>query len=189
MKAASYAAVDDKDKSLPPNLIPRCKNSGITPDHDVTVQPGADGYIYSSSVSQQCGIDSVCIIPFETTLLISASIDVGALIVRGNVEWNDDTQIDASAFLCSGFVAVEGNGKWEMNLQEKEAYIYIKDNGATHSHLRTRAFGSYAASSSDYPLIEMNGRELARTWSLLANPLIQGDDTMQLMHNPKLMGW
>jgi hypothetical protein len=114
---------------------------------------------------------------------------LGALIVKGVVEWNNDTQDDPSAFLCAGYVAVEGHGKWDMDLQDKDAFIYIKDNGAIHSSLRSRAFGSHASADSDYPIIDINGRELVRTWSLLSEPIQTGDDKVELMHNAHLMKW
>ena len=42
---------------------------------------------------------------------------------------------------------------------------------------------------TDYPIIDIKGRELKRTWSVLANPIKIGDDSIKLMHNPNLMGW
>ena len=188
MNAASYSAISDEGK-VPPNLMSECKNNWNPPTRDIIVLPAENGYVSSSQVSQQCGSSSMCIIPLGVTYQVDSSINLSALVVQGSVEWTDDTQVDTRAFLCAGFVAVEGHGKWMMDLQDKDAFIYLKDNGATHSHLRTRAFGSYAASSNDYPMIDINGRELVRTWSLLAEPLKQNDVTLKLMHNPYLMGW
>ena len=188
MQAASYSVLQDANK-LPPDLITVCKNDEVAPTYNVTVQPGVDGYVTSSQVSQQCRNDSICIIPFGTTFQFDESINLAALTVKGNVEWTDATQLDSRAFLCAGYVSVEGHGKWEMNLQQKDGFIYLKDNGAIHHHLRTRAFGSYAMTPSDYPVIDITGREIVRTWSLLSNPLKKGEDFIRLMHNPNLMGW
>ena len=184
IQAASYA-VADGDLPLELNV---CKNNQSPPTREVTIQ-ASSGVVDSSTVSGQCGDDSICIIPIGTTLQVDTSLNLGALIVMGAVEWNDDTQVHPSAFVCAGYVAVEGHGKWDMDLQAKDAYIYIKDNGAVHHHLRSRAFGSYAATDSDYPMIDINGRELVRTWSLLSNPIQSGDDKITLMHNAHLMGW
>jgi hypothetical protein len=107
----------------------------------------------------------------------------------GVVEWSDDTQLNPSAFMCAGYIAVEGFGKWEMDLQSKDAFVYVKDNGAVHSKLRSRGFGSVALNNGDYPIINIKGRDLARTWSLLSKPLNQGDGRIELMHNAILMGW
>ena len=184
MQAASYA-IADGDLPLELNV---CKNDNNSPPtREVTIQ--SDSVVDSSLISGQCGTDSVCIIPIGTTLQVDTSLNLGALIVRGAVEWSDDTQVHPSAFLCAGYVAIEGSGMWDMNLQVKDAFIYIKDNGAVHHHLRSRAFGSYAATDSDYPMIDINGRELVRTWSLLSTPVQSGDAKIALMHNAHLMGW
>ncbi len=135
---------------------------------------------------------------------MTTNLNVGALIIRGSLEWNDSTlhvpatntntnstSTPSSSFLCSGYIAVENNGSWNMNvkLNSHTAWIYIKDNGATHPTLRTRAFGAYASNSNESPTIDIQGRELVRTWSLLSQPLQLGQTTMKLMHNPLLMKW
>lgn len=184
MQASTYA-VADEDLPLEMNV---CKNNQGPPSHEVTVQ-ASNGLLNSSEVSDQCGDDSVCVIPLGTTLQVTGNLNLGALIVRGIVEWSDSTQLYPSAFVCAGYAVVEGLGKWDMTLQEKDAYIYLKDNGAVHPTLRSRAFGSATTTDSDYPVVEIAGRELNRTWSLLSNPIQAGDDTMTLMHNANLMGW
>ena len=185
IQAASYAVADG---DLPLELDV-CKNNHSPPTRNVTVQASSTGVVNSSSVSNQCGNDSVCIIPIGTTLEVDTGLNLGALIVRGTVEWNDGTQVQPSAFVCAGYVAVEGHGKWDMDVQTKNAVVYIKDNGAVHHGLRSRAFGSYAEADSDYPIIDITGREMVRTWSLLSNPIQSGDDKIDLMHNAHLMGW
>ena len=107
----------------------------------VVDQADAAGFVNSTEVFNQCGDDSVCVIPLNTTFQVDGNINLGALIVRGTVEWNDLTQSSNSMFLCARYVAVEGQGKWWMDLQERDAFIYVKDNGYEHHHLRSRAFG------------------------------------------------
>mmetsp|Transcript_15892 Transcript_15892/g.33623 ORF Transcript_15892/g.33623 Transcript_15892/m.33623 type:complete len:226 (+) Transcript_15892:504-1181(+) len=184
IQAASYAVADE---NLPLDMDV-CKSNHNPPTREVTLQV-SNGIADSATVAGQCGNDSTCIIPLGTTLQVDTSLNLGALIVRGTVQWNDDTQVNPSAFICAGYVAVEGQGKWDMDLQVKDAYIYIKDNGAVHHHLRARAFGSYASTATDYPTIDINGRELVRTWSLLSHPIRSGDNKMSLMHDAHLMGW
>ena len=195
INAASYVEVEDTNAgNVPPNLLSACSGSNPAtdaPSKQITVQaPGVNGIVSSSEVSTQCGTDSTCILPAGTTLRVDTNLNLGALLVRGGVEWTDSTQLDASAFICAGYVAVEGQGKWEMDLQTKTAYIYLKDNGATHHTLRTRAFGGHAENfGEDNPTIDIKGREMKRTWSLLSQPLSQGDVEMRLMHDPNLMEW
>ena len=175
---------------MPPTLLSVCHEKGIdTPVREVVVQADSSGLVNSAAVSAQCSSDSVCVIPFGTTFQVNTSVNLAALVVKGDVEWSDNTQIDPSAFICAGYIAVEGLGKWEMELQSKDAFIYIKDNGAVHPKLRSRSFGSVAVDDVDFPIIDINGRELARTWSLLSKPLQQGNGRINLMHNPDLMGW
>ena len=140
--SATYSVVKDSPGTLPPNLLSTCGNIGaVTSTGNVTVQADATGIVSSSIVSAQCGNDSVCIIPFGTTLQVDTSLNLGALIVRGIVEWNDSTQSSDSIFLCAGYAVVEGLGKWDMDLQNNDAVIYVKDNLFEHHHLRSRAFG------------------------------------------------
>ena len=185
IQAASYAVADG---DLPPELACPRRPRG-PPSREVTVRAPPTGVVDVAGVAAQCGNDAVCVLPLGTTLRVDGSLDVGALVVRGAVEWTDGTQAPPRAVVCAGYVAVEGHGRWDMDLQEKEAAIYIKDNGAVHEGLRSRAFGSHAASDGDYPTILVNGRELVRTWTLLSSPLQSGDGRMTLMHDARLMGW
>ena len=144
----------------------------------------------------KCGGDSVCIVPSGITVWMVGVIglNLGALIVRGVVEWNDTESSPGgrgppAVFLCAGYVAVKGRGRFTMDVQIGSAYVYIKDNGAVHQHLRSCAFGGIATSAEDYPVVKISGRELARTWSLLSKPLVVGNNKMMLMHNTNLMGW
>ena len=193
INAASYAAVDDSESNVPAQLIEQCKKVAtfIVPDspqllfEEVNIIGG--GRVDVAHVKQFCTENSICIIPYGTTLEITENLNVAALIVRGAVEWDDSTSPE-NTFVCAGYVAVEGNGLWNMNLQSKSAWIYIKDNGAYHDMLRTRSFGGVATDEGS-PEVNIEGRKLERTWSLLAEPLSSGDTKMNLLHNPSLMGW
>jgi hypothetical protein len=200
MQAASYAVAD---ADLPSEMH-ACMGSdpNIPPTRDVTVVPSptSGGVVTPSEVASQCGRDSVCVVPHGATLRmivrggVAAGLDLGALVVRGVVEWHvdDGAPPEQVSFLCAGYVAVEGLGRFELDARYgngSRAYVYIKDNGAVHGVLRSRAFGSSVASPSDYPVIDVAGREMARTWSLLSRPIVVGDDGMTLMHDANLMGW
>jgi hypothetical protein len=218
MQASSYA-VADADL---PSEMDACKDGssrgiGTPPTRNVTVVPSptSGGVVTPSEVASQCGHDSVCVVPFGITLrmivvgggggggvgggvgVVSAGLNLGALIVRGVVEWYDDAPPESSAqsssFLCAGYVAVEGQGRFAMDVSRSggngKAYVYIKDNGAVHGVLRSRAFGTAATNPGDYPVIDIRGREMSRTWSLLSRPIVVGDGKMTLMHDANLMGW
>ena len=191
IEAASYAAIDDPDSNVPDQLISQCKR-GVAPFipasefEEVTFSVG--GEVDVAQVKSVCKENSICIIPSGTTLQITDNLNVAALIVRGSVEWNDQTSPD-NMFVCAGYVAIEENGVWDMNVKSKSAWIYIKDNDVSHPHLRTRSFGGVAVNVGDTPRVSIDGRKLERTWSLLAEPLSSGDVKMDLLHNPTLMGW
>eukprot|EP00591_Stephanopyxis_turris_P017726 CAMPEP_0195538828 /NCGR_PEP_ID=MMETSP0794_2-20130614/49734_1 /TAXON_ID=515487 /ORGANISM="Stephanopyxis turris, Strain CCMP 815" /LENGTH=1792 /DNA_ID=CAMNT_0040672837 /DNA_START=109 /DNA_END=5487 /DNA_ORIENTATION=- len=194
--AASYAAIDDPSgaSSLPSDLLAQCKkeNNGVRVDSEINVDASpTDGsnIILSSNLSSQCQSNSICTIPPGVTLRMDSSLNVGALVVRGSLEWNDITQQQySSIYLCAGFVAVEEGGAFRMDLQDQgnRGWIYIKDDGAVHPVLRSRSFGGVGSNS----IVEITGsRQLLRTWSLLSEPLRIGDRYMKLLHNPVYMGW
>lgn len=167
----------------------------MTPTVEVHVTDSS-GTILSSSVAAQCGSNTICIIDSTLVIKMDQSLNVGALIIQGSLEWNKATTtingVAQTIYLCAGYIAVEKNGSFLMDIQQQDqsAWIYIKGNGAKHSELQTRAFGGVAAHDSDEnPTIDIQGRKLTRTWSLLSSPLLQGGTKMKLMHNPILMGW
>ena len=73
----------------------------------------------------------------------------------------------------------------DIQQQDQSAWIYIKANGAKHDVLQTHSFGGVAAPNSDKsPTIDIRGRKLTHIWSLLSNPLLQGEIIIKIMHNP-----
>lgn len=66
-----------------------------------------------------------------------------------------------------------------MNVERKNAFIYIKNNGIKDAAMGVRAFGSYSSGK-----INVKGRKLARTWSLLSERATFGMTSISLLHNP-----
>lgn len=190
---SSYAQVDDFSlgnlSKAPQELLGSCKKGNLPRKEKVLSSD--TGVVLSSAAASECDADTICVVPSGLTMMMDSSLNVGALIVRGALEWNDESQQASTQFLCGGFIVVEGNGKFSMNLNvyDKVAWIYIKNNGATHKGLRSRAFGADASDPTDFPVVDVMGREMTRTWSLLSEPLEVGEETMKLLHHPKLMGW
>ena len=207
----SYSQVDDRStenmNQPPPELLEQCKDRGFNTINSntrevtvaVTVSDGGS-VVSASSVQSQCGTDTICLIPAGVTVQMDSTVNIGALIIRGNLEWNTSTQGDSDQlFLCGGYVVVENNGSFLMDLnddfntnQKKQtAWIYIKNNGAVHPELRSRALGTYHErySTVDNPILILKGRSLKRTWSLLSKPLEVGMTQLQLLHHPLDMGW
>ena len=195
---ASYSQVDDLSNSNlnkpPQRLLDQCKNRGSSNPTRVVTVSGGGGSVSASSVQSQCGTNTICVVPSGLTLVMDGNLNVGALIVRGVLSWTTGSQSSPDQYLCGGYVVVENNGSFDMNLDDggnnEMGWIYIKNNGAVHSSLRSRAFGSSARpDSNDNPTMNIRGRNLARTWSLLSEPLVPGARTMKLLHHPVKMGW
>jgi hypothetical protein len=149
----------------------------------VTVKaPHTSGVISSSDVQQQCYESYLCVIPKDLRLEMTTSLHVGALEIQGSLSWTDRTQSQDEAYLCAGYIAIEGT--FFMNLQSKRAWIYLTSNGAYHPVLGWRGLGGVGATT-----VEIRGRPLHRTWTLLDRPLYRDGTTMQLLHDPIAMGW
>ena len=151
--ADSYSALDDR---APQALLDQCRSfngdavNAANAAVEVVLQASTpDGlYVSAASAAAQCGSTSLCIIPPGLTLRMETHLNVAALVVRGKLEWTPAT-IGSGAggdmWLCAGYVAVEGLGAFNLDISSSSssrAWIYIKDNGATHDILRTRAFGA-----------------------------------------------
>ena len=72
---------------------------------------------------------------------------------------------------------------FNITVHEHRAWVYVKDNSAYHANLTVRAFGGVQST------IELSGRPLRRTWSLLAEPVSAGAQSISLLHDPLAMGW
>lgn len=142
------------------------------------------------SASSGCAAGSDCIVPAGEHWLLDTDLSVRTLTVFGELSW--DTRLD-NLRLSAGFVLVGGAGVFRIGSSEApmllRATIFIESNGATHPALGERFFGAHATESGLVPLIEIHGRPLGRTWSLLAADAAPGANVLQLQHAPKTMGW
>ena len=53
-----------------------------------------------------CGYESICTIPFGLTVVMNSNLNVGALVVKGKLIWNDESQEPINQWLCAGYIAV-----------------------------------------------------------------------------------
>ena len=180
---AAWDEVIGDSYSMPlPTEVAHCRNRGV--GDNPTDQVIAEGVTTSQQLQARCGPASVCVIPATASVDMTAPLDLAALVIRGTLTWTDSTQAQPTSWLCAGYVAVEG-GHFRLQVSARTAYVYLKDNGATHPHLRTRAFGGVGPGSR----IDVSGRPLARTWSLLSAPVPVGASELPLLHSPEDMGW
>ncbi|KAK3268713.1 hypothetical protein CYMTET_22795 [Cymbomonas tetramitiformis] len=147
----------------------------------------------ATSAQELCSGQCVCVVDEGVTLTMDQSLDVVALVVKGKLLWDDVSQTAAEQWLCAAYVTVENNGTMRVDVrsEEKRAYIYLKDNGVRHEALGHRALGGIHSSRSapGLPLLEIAGRTLRRTWSLLAATVTSGVSSIRLMHDAADMGW
>ncbi|CAJ1930817.1 unnamed protein product [Cylindrotheca closterium] len=186
----SYTALENEF----PDLKNRCRGNGLGPPPTRTVSIQFPSTIYASSDEWQatsCGQNDICVIETGVTLIMDTSLILGALIIKGGLVWNDSSQSNQDQYLCAGYMVVEGNGRFELSLAspQQKAWIYLRNNGAIHPALRSRVLGSFASGYNDNPLLEIQGRPMLRTWSLLSDSLPQGSATIKLLHNAHIMGW
>jgi hypothetical protein len=177
---------DSYSEQLPTGLVNQCKNKG-----NIASMPEkyTSGSMKSNDAQHFCTSTSKCIIPAGSVLTMNSNLDVGVLIVKGSLIWNDFTQTNTEQWLCAGYISIEDNGVFEMNVRNKKSFIYIKNNGASHSKMGERVFGGISSGPNSNPRIDVSGREMKRTWSLLAKKASPGDNSIQLMHSPQSMGW
>lgn len=71
-----------------------------------------------------------------------------------------------------------------MNLVEKTGYIYVKNNGAKHATIFSRSVGAFNSGQ-----LNIVGRHMTRTWSLVAEEAFYGAGSITLAHSPVDMGW
>ena len=179
---------------LPFDLAASCKSAVASPIQsylNLTVI-SLNGNFTSATFQSLCGSTNLCELSEGSTLTMNGNLNVAAIRVLGTIIWDETSQKQPIQWLCAGYVVVERNGifKLSMNSNLQKAYVYIKNNGALHPGLRTRVFGGYNRDLTiDGPMIDVEGRKMARTWSLLYKTVPIGANKIQLIHNPRDMGW
>ena len=178
--ADSYSEMKVAPQSLKDACVhkPSITNPSNLPEVILTSEANSEiATISAAEVTIQCGTASICVVPKGLILLMNGNLNVAALVLReGTLQWDASTQSMKDQFLCAGYIAVEGStGEFKLHLSnaagaDKRAWIYIKDNGAKHYALGTRAFGSIG-STTNKPTLDLAGRPLRRTWTLLAESL------------------
>lgn len=177
---SSYAAVSEPDAAA---LLSQCIDRPA---------PGSTSTLTltSSSLSSSLSVtpSTLLVVPPGLTLTMDSSLNVAALEIDGALIWTDATSSSTDLFLCAGYVAVSGT--FELSASLSSAFIYIKNNALSHSFLGPRSFGAVQWDFLSAPAsLDISGRALARTWSLLSSPLAASSSTLTLMHDASAMGW
>ena len=178
------------EEPLPQQLQESCKNTQINyNEYPVLYLKGNfDAYTFQNA----CGTTNLCVLSEGSSLIMNGNLNIAALKILGTIYWNETSQTQPIQWLCAGYVALEQNGAFKLSLSSSsyKAIVYIKNNGAMHPTLRTRVFGAYNYDTSIAgPTIDISGRPMVRTWSLLYKTVPIGSNKIQLIHNPVDMGW
>eukprot|EP00854_Cymbomonas_tetramitiformis_P006830 gene6830-8160_t len=157
----------------------------------------------ATSAQELCSGQCVCVVDEGVTLTMDQSLDVVALVVKGKLLWDDVSQTAAEQWLCAAYVTVENNGTmrvdectgvfakacshsslWNMDVIKADGCLKM-----TFSQSGLCAAGGMLDGAEGLPLLEIAGRTLRRTWSLLAATVTSGVSSIRLMHDAADMGW
>ena len=167
---------------LPDWVTNNCKDQGLITTELATTNVQSATTLNSNDIQTQCGSNTHCVVT-DTHVEMTGNLNLASLTLKGTTsfDWNEATT-SSSLNLCTGFFLAMDGTVVTINLQTLDGLIYIKDNNL-NSNLGKRVFGGVGST------IDITGREMARTWSLLASAVNVGESSIQLVHNPMDMGW
>jgi len=95
---------DSYSDDLPEELTNQCKDKE---KFSLGVQPKSiTNSLTSDQVQSICGTNTICTIEKGVTVTMNSNLNVGALFVKGNLKWDDQTQKADEQWLCAGYVVV-----------------------------------------------------------------------------------
>ena len=186
---------DSYQATRPTSLNEKCSGKGAVDFKGSVFSVTAGQSMKASALPSWCGTACALSVEAGGALVMDASLELYSLTVEGSLEWTASTQSATEQWLCAGFAVVQGDGTFELDLADpnKRAYVFITANGARHEVLGERVFGGDASTggggSGAGPTLKVSGRPMGRTWSLLSVAGGEGDEEIQLMHDPHAMGW
>ena len=97
---------DSYSADRPNELDLQCKATQPFLSQNLTVQSITTSTT-SEQVQQICGTSTICSVEKGVTITMNSNLNVAALVVKGNLTWNDKTQNAANQWLCAGYIAVK----------------------------------------------------------------------------------
>jgi len=111
------------------------------------------------------------------------SLEVETLTIYGTLRWD---QTKANLELRANYVLVEDGGHLVLGTvkspMNRPATVYITDGPHSHPNLGRRFLGGMGR-------IEIHGRRMGRTWTLLSQTALPDEKVLYLKHDPRDMGW
>lgn len=140
------------------------------------------------AVPARCHGNAQCIVPKGATWILDSSLDVDELIVEGKLLW-DVNKPDLELRACQ--IMVEAGATFQVGSKlapmNKKATIYIKK--CAGQDFGMSGAGERFLAGRGTARIEIHGRPLTRTFTLLAKTARAGDTRLILKHSAKDMGW
>jgi hypothetical protein len=132
-----------------------------------------------------CATGGHCVLPAGEVWKLDVSAHVETLTIKGTLTW-DTTKKDLE--LRAGYVFVDDGGHLEVgttkNPMELNATIYItKTNHSTPMH-GTRFLGGHGSAK-----VDIHGRKLDKTWTVLSHTAYSGETKLHLKDDPVALGW
>ena len=111
--SAAFADLEDAayDAPRPPALAAACAGQGELGTMAEVSLDASD--TTSLDAQQQCSASSTCIVPEGSVLRMTSNFNVGALIIRGSLIWDDSS---GAQWLCAGYIAVESGGSLDIHI-------------------------------------------------------------------------
>eukprot|EP00927_Polykrikos_kofoidii_P025548 TRINITY_DN2292_c0_g1_i5.p1 TRINITY_DN2292_c0_g1~~TRINITY_DN2292_c0_g1_i5.p1 ORF type:complete len:1175 (-),score=137.28 TRINITY_DN2292_c0_g1_i5:107-3631(-) len=132
-----------------------------------------------------CAEKDDCVVPEGATWILSHDLTVSTLTVHGTLKW--DTSKD-NLVLRTGYLLVKPTGHLQVGTvaspMERRATIYITKNSFRDENCGRRFICSWGGGR-----IEIHGRELLRTWTLLSRTATAGSTVIFPKESPEFMRW
>ena len=154
--------------------------------------------VYWSDNPGRCASDAECIVPAGDEYVLDADMNVGQLTVNGKLKWDTTKSgltLNTSAILINDGGTFEcGTAENPMNLEANIFIKYPRPDWNPHDASQTGIgysddFGSRFFVGKAGSDIYLHGRQLERTWTLLASDAYKDNTHVTLKHNPIDIGW
>lgn len=95
---------DSYSEDLPSNLKSACKNQASS-SSNLPIKLISKS-IKSSELQNECGFNSICTIEPNAILTMDSNLNLAALVIKGMLNWTDQSQASNEQWLCAGYIAV-----------------------------------------------------------------------------------
>ena len=100
---------DSYSENLPQGFA--CKDNGhVNQERIVSIKDTTT----SNDIQNRCSSNVICQIESSAEVTMNSNLNLAGLIVKGQLNWNDQTQSTPEQWLCSGYIAVINYFRFKM---------------------------------------------------------------------------